>query len=50
MKIKLLKWNPTGTYLAVAGTKMDKSMKKFGVISFYSNQGINLRTLVIPNS
>ena len=25
-------------------------MTKFGVIAFYSNQGINLRTLIVPNS
>ncbi len=50
MRIKLLRWNPTGTYIAIAGTKMDKSQRKFGVISFYNNQGVNLRTLVVPNS
>jgi len=37
MKIKLVRWNPTGTYLAIAGSKTDRKNRTFGMISFYSN-------------
>jgi hypothetical protein len=37
MQIKIARWNPTGTYLAIAGSKKDKKNRTFGIISFYSN-------------
>ena len=49
MNINDLKWNPFGTIFAVSGN-IDDGQDKRGIVQFYNNQGIYLKSLRIPGS
>jgi len=48
MLIKSCKWSPNGNVLAVAGSLLDAPENNKGVVQFYSNMGVHLRSLRVP--
>ena len=46
MTVSCAAWNNTGKILAVSGSQLSKG----GVVQFYTNLGVHMRTLVVPDS
>lgn len=49
MSIKKVKWNPTGTIVAVAGSSLEYEEKR-GIVKFFDGKGNHLKNLRISNS
>eukprot|EP00238_Polyblepharides_amylifera_P008608 CAMPEP_0196598138 /NCGR_PEP_ID=MMETSP1081-20130531/94147_1 /TAXON_ID=36882 /ORGANISM="Pyramimonas amylifera, Strain CCMP720" /LENGTH=1154 /DNA_ID=CAMNT_0041923789 /DNA_START=199 /DNA_END=3663 /DNA_ORIENTATION=- len=45
-----IKWNTSGTVLAVAGSQVTADMREASMVQFYSAAGVHLRTLRVPGS
>lgn len=45
MAISAVKWNPQGTFFAVAGTHFENDNETAGVVQFYNNHGIYIKFL-----
>jgi WD repeat-containing protein 35 len=48
MLIKSCKWSPNGNVLAVAGSLLDGPENNKGIVQFYSNMGVHMRSLRVP--
>lgn len=45
-----VKWNTSGTVLAVAGSQTSADMREASMVQFYSPTGVHLRTLRVPGT
>mmetsp|Transcript_25500 Transcript_25500/g.48224 ORF Transcript_25500/g.48224 Transcript_25500/m.48224 type:complete len:1215 (+) Transcript_25500:126-3770(+) len=45
-----VKWNTSGTVLAVAGSQTSSDMREASMVQFYSPTGVHLRTLRVPGT
>ena len=49
MLLTKVKWNPSGTMIAVAGCSLEYEEKR-GVVKFFDSKGNHLKNLRIPNA
>ena len=49
MVLSKIKWNPTGTIIAVAGCSLEYEEKR-AVVKFFDNKGNHLKNLRVPNA
>ena len=49
MILTKVKWNPTGTIIAVAGCSLEYEDKR-GIVKFFDGKGTHLKNLRVPNS
>ena len=49
MVLTKIKWNPTGTIVAVAGCSLEYEEKR-AVVKFFDNKGNHLKNLRVPNA
>lgn len=49
MILSKIKWNPSGTIIAVAGCSLDYEEKK-AIVKFFDGKGNHLKNLRVPNA
>ena len=49
MVLSKIKWNPSGTIIAVAGCSLDYEQKK-AIVKFFDGKGNHLKNLRVPNA
>jgi len=50
LRASKIKWNTSGTVLAVAGSQTTGELREASMVQFYSNMGQHVRTLRVPGS